>query len=287
MIISASRRTDIPAFFGKWFINRLLDGEVKVRNPFNKNQVNIVSLKPEDIDCIVFWTKNPENFIQYLTQINDLEISYYFLFTLNYYGNDYEVNLPDKNKLILTFKQLSLLLGKRKVIWRYDPIIIDNNYSNNFHLEHFEKLCKELENYTDNCITSFLFMYNKCKRNLSNYNITALNKAEQSNLLYKMNKIAIKYHIQLSICASEYNFEEIGVKPAKCIDANLIQQFTGKEIKTVKDNNQRLNCNCSKSIDIGAYNTCKHLCRYCYANYSFEKVYQNFKYINNNSPFLL
>ena len=268
-------------------MNRLLNGEVKVRNPFNKMQVTSVSLKPENVDCIVFWTKNPETFIQYLTQIDSLNIHYYFLFTLNYYGNDYEVNLPDKDKLISIFQKLSSLISKEKVIWRYDPIIIDKNYSVNYHLEHFEKLCSDLGKYTKQCITSFITMYNKCKKNLIDYNINILKEEDQCQILHEMKTIASKYNIQLSICASEYSFKQIGVRPAKCIDADLVQKISGKEIKATKDNFQRPNCNCDRSIDIGAYNTCQHLCRYCYANYSIEKVMQNLEVINDDNSYLL
>ncbi len=287
MIISASRRTDIPAFYGKWFINRLKAGEVEVRNPFNYNQISKYLLTPENVECIVFWTKNPDNFFQYLNQIDELNINYYFLFSLNPYGVDYEANLPDKSDLVRIFGKLSSLIGPERVIWRYDPIIIDNNYSPSYHIENFEKLCSQMSGYTSLCITSFITMYNKCKRNLINHKIIDLDYNPQAELLKKLQSSAKKYNIELTICTSENSFEEIGVRHAKCIDDNLIQQITGKAIKFNKDKNQRPNCNCIKSVDIGAYNTCFHKCKYCYANNSFSTVDKNVKLHNPNSTMII
>lgn len=266
MIISASRRTDIPAFYGDWLIERIKSGDVTVKNPFNLNQFKHICLSPESIDCFVFWTKNPISFFTHIKQIIALNIPFYFHFTLNAYDKEYEPNLPDKNILIKTFKELSTLVSPFPIIWRYDPIIIDNLHSTNWHLHSFKNFCNSLKGYTSKCITSFITMYSKCKRKLKNYTIIDLSSKEKTRLLKEMNCIAINSNIELNICASETDYSEIGVLPAKCIDNELIEKISGNKLQLIKDKHQRKNCNCVRSVDIGEYNTCMHNCLYCYAN---------------------
>lgn len=165
MILSASRRTDIPAFYADWFLNRLREGYVLVRNPMNYHQVSKVRLAPENVDCIVFWTKNPSHFIEKLPEIDNLGYRYYFQFTLNPYGKSIEENLPDKNALVETFKRLSDQCGPEKVIWRYDPIFVGDDYPVDYHAEQFARLANRLEGYTEKCIFSFLDPYAKIQKN--------------------------------------------------------------------------------------------------------------------------
>ena len=161
MILSVSRRTDIPAFFGEWFINRLQDGFVCVRNPFNKNMVSKIKLNAKDVDCIVFWTKDATNFINYLPSIDELGYKYYFQYTITPYDKEIERNLKDKNELIDNFINLSKKIGKEKVVWRYDPILIAKGISLDWHIKQFENLCKELSGYTNKVVISFLDEYKK------------------------------------------------------------------------------------------------------------------------------
>ncbi len=156
MIISASRRTDIPAFYGEWFYNRLLEKEFVIRNPRNPRNVSRIIFEPEDIDCIVFWTKNPKHFFPYLDRIDDLGYNYYFQFTLTSYGSDIEQNVDRKSKIIDTFIQLADRIGKAKIIWRYDPILINSRYSFEYHEKWFDYLCEKLYRYTEKCVISFI-----------------------------------------------------------------------------------------------------------------------------------
>ena len=158
-IISVSRRTDIPAFYENWFFRNLKQGYVFVKNPYNSYQIKKISLKKEDVLCFVFWTKNPFPMFAKLDLLN--EYNYYFLFTLNPYGNDIETNVPDKNRLIEIFRTLSEKIGKKRVIWRYDPILLSEKYDLEFHYRQFEFFVEKLHCHTEKCIISFIDFYKK------------------------------------------------------------------------------------------------------------------------------
>ena len=286
MIISASRRTDIPAFYSKWFIKRLHEGFVYVRNPFNKKQISRINLSPDHIECIVFWKKDPTGFVQYLEEIKSLGFNFYFQFTLTGYDNKIEKNVPEKKKLIRTFKELSSLLGKEKIIWRYDPILISDDITNAWHLNSYNFIANELKGFTDKCIISFLDMYKKCKRNMKGIPLKQITIKKQLELAKGIKNIAQKFDIKLETCSEAIELKHIGIPHGKCIDDKLISKITGHDLSIEKDPTQRNECGCVSSIDIGAYNTCKHNCLYCYANYSYETVTKNVKSHYDNSPLL-
>jgi hypothetical protein len=263
MIVSASRRTDIPAFYSDWFYEQLRKGCVLVRNPFNFNQVREISLSPQNIDCFVFWTKNPGPMLDRLQELAGFP--YYFLFTLNAYGSDLEKYLPPKNSLLKTFVRLSERIGKQRVIWRYDPILLTAEYDLNYHLRNFSALVHALSGYTDKCIFSFFQPYPKVLKRIGT---TIKEPADWEK--YEMIKFMVdesgKNKIKLASCAQD--FQEFGVEPAGCIDAGLISCLSGKILAVKKDRNQRKDCGCAASVDIGAYNSCRHGCVYCYASNS-------------------
>jgi hypothetical protein len=265
MIISASRRTDIPAFFGKWFIDSIKKGIIEVKNPYNVNIKKTVSLLPYDVDCIVFWTKNAIPFMKYLPVIDDLGYNYYFLYTITAYNNDIEKNLPAKELIINNFKNLSQNIGNNKLIWRYDPVFFTDVYNDDFHLNQFENLSKQLNDYSNTCITSFLTSYRKCKTKMKNLNIIEKSNIEKANFLKKMIDIANKYNFKLQTCAIDNSINDIVKIAGKCIDNIIINNITGKNFAYQKDKTQRTTCLCHKSIDIGEYRTCKYDCIYCYA----------------------
>lgn len=265
MIISASRRTDIPAFYSDWFFERIKDGYVLVKNPMNSHQIRNVKLTPDVVDCIVFWTKNPEKMLEKLVELKDY--NFYFQFTLTSYGEDIEVNVPHKEKHIIpTFKKLSEKIGKEKVIWRYDPILLNDKYTIQYHIENFEKLAAELSNFTEKCTISFLDFYKKTARNLKGLNVEPFDNCKMTELAKGLSQIAKSYNLKIDTCAEEINLEEFGIAHARCIDAELIEKISNRKLKTKKDKNQRKECGCAESVDIGAYNTCFHGCKYCYAN---------------------
>ena len=287
MIISASRRTDIPAFYSEWFYNRLKEGFVYVKNPMNPKQISKISLKPDVVDCIVFWTKNPKKMISDLKMIDDLGIAYYFQFTLNSYDQRIETKVPLKKGLIDTFINLSERIGKNRVIWRYDPILLTENISIDYHIKYFEYLASKLHHHTNKCIISFMDFYKKCRRNLKPLSPIEFDERIKLQLAESMKAIAVKYDLSIETCSEEIELSSIGISHGKCIDDKLVEELCSGEIKIEKDKNQRAACACVSSIDIGAYNSCDHACLYCYANLNKDIVLKNIETHNPTSPLLL
>lgn len=285
MIISASRRTDIPAFYSDWFFNRIKEGYVLVRNPMNIHRVSKITLSPNVVDCIVFWTKNPQPMIARLDELKDY--NYYFQFTLNSYAKDIEPHVPAKdNGIIPTFKKLSDKIGKERVIWRYDPIIISEKYNVSYHIKYFEKLAQLLNGKFDKCVISFIDIYKKNVKNLQAIGANELLYDEIQLIAEAFSQISQKYGFELNTCAEKVDLASYGIYHGKCIDDKLIEQLCGYKISSGKDKNQREVCGCIESIDIGLYNTCPHKCKYCYANYSLKVVDNNYTKYDPNSPLL-
>ena len=285
MILSVSRRTDIPAFYSQWFMNRIQEGFLYVRNPMNKYQVSRVELNPQVVDCIVFWTKNPIPMLPYLDQLKAYR--YYFQFTLTSYDSTIEKNLPTKRQLIHSFRDLSNKIGKERVVWRYDPIIITDKFSINYHLKYFELFCSKLYTYTNKCIVSFLEMYTKTKHNMKEIDIHHLTDKEKIQFLSDLSKIAKKYEIKIETCSETLDISTLDINPSKCIDDKMISSIFHIDLNEKKDTNQREHCGCVASIDIGEYNTCANQCLYCYANRSTDRVNQNIKDHIPTSPYLI
>jgi DNA repair photolyase len=285
MIISCSRRTDIPAFYSDWFFNRIHEGYVLIRNPMNRHQLRRLALDPAVIDCIVFWTKNPAPLLDRLHLLKDY--NYYFQFTLTPYGKDIEPNLPPKTQIIDTFLKLSDKIGKKKIIWRYDPILLSQSMNIEYHLEHFENLAKRLSEHTGKCIISFMDSYRHLQSKIAGFFIRPPNEIEIRALAEKIAQIASANNIKVETCAEKADLADFGIQHGKCIDDLLISELTGMNLKIEKDKNQRELCGCVESIDIGEYNTCSHLCSYCYANFSQKTVEKNLSLHIDQSPLLV
>lgn len=285
MILSVSRRTDVPNYYSDWFINRLKEGFLYVRNPMNTHQISRINLSPEVIDCIVFWTKNPANMLGKLEYLQDY--AYYFQFTLTGYGRDIEPNLPDKRKeLIPAFQKLSEKIGKEKVIWRYDPILLSDKYTADYHLRAFEEIAGNLAGYTEKAVISFVDLYEKTWRNIRGLGIRLATEKEMMGLAAEMARIASKYNLEIESCAEQWDFQKVGIQQGSCIDKKLIERIVGCRLTGQKDKNQRKECGCFESVEVGAYNTCLNGCRYCYANFSDEKVKENIKLYSQDAPLL-
>lgn len=285
MVISVSRRTDIPAFYSEWFLNRIKEEYVDVINPFNTKQANRISLKKEDVDCFVFWTKNPKPL---LSRINELDgYNYYFQYTVNSYGKDMEPNVPSKSKeLIDTFIELSNRIGKEKVIWRYDPIVLTDKYDINWHIKYFGELAERLHQYTTKCVISFVDLYVKTKRNTKELNIAEITETDMDYIAMKFSEICKKYNLELATCCEKIDLEKYGIIHNSCIDGKLIEKLFNIKVDNQRDN-QRMDCGCIKCHDIGAYNTCLHKCKYCYATFNNDLVDKNIKKHNPNSSLLI
>ena len=285
MILSVSRRTDIPNYYSDWFFNRIKEGYVYVRNPMNIHQVSKIEITPDVVDCIVFWTKNPSVMLKRLDEIK--EYNYYFQFTLTGYGNDVEVNLPNKKSVIIpTFQELSSKIGKQRVIWRYDPIFFSDRYTKEYHLKAFKSIAEALRGYTEKCVISFVDIYQKNKKNMDSLSSYELNDCELRKFAKELSKIASDNNISLGSCAEKINLEECGIVHNSCIDRELIEKIIGCKLNVGKDKNQRIECGCVESVEIGTYNTCKNGCLYCYANYSSKSVETNTVKYDPLSPLL-
>ncbi len=282
MIISASRRSDIPAFYSGWFLKRLEEGFVYVRNPINRHQVSKVKLGKDVVDAFVFWTKDPRGMMDKLEQLEGYE--YYFQFTLTPYDRSIEGNLPDKNQIIETFVALSRRIGPSRVIWRYDPIFLTDKFNEEYHIRAFTHLAEKLNGCTEKCIISFLDLYKKCERNMRTIKLIPMDAVDKRKLALGLAHVAEALGIKLESCAE--NMDLPGIDHGKCIDAELISRLSGVKLDIPKDKNQRPRCGCAQSIDIGAYNTCLHSCIYCYANSSKEAVERNTKLSKIDSPIL-
>ena len=285
MIISASRRTDIPTYYSEWFFNRIKEGYVLVRNPMNAHQISKINLSPDVVDGIVFWTKNP---IPMLNKLDRLQAyTYYFQFTLNSYGQDVETHVPSKQSTIIpAFKKLSDTIGPERVIWRYDPVFLNETYTPEYHLRYFEQLAKILHPYTKKCTFSFIDMYRNTEKNVKGLDIQKFPIEQQKYLAKHFADIAHSYGLSIDTCAEGIDLEQYGIQHARCIDDRLLSQLIGCPLTVGKDKNQRLECGCIESIDIGTYNTCRNGCLYCYANHSTKSVQTNSQKHNPNSPLL-
>lgn len=310
IIISASRSTDIPAFYGDWFISRWEKGYIKWTNPFN-GQPLYVSFK--NARCAVFWTKNPKTFMKHLDWCDKNIPNYYFQFSLNDYDKEqYEAKVPSVESRIQTFKELSQRLGKKRVVWRYDPLILTKDIDVNELLRRVKNIGNQIHEFTEKLVFSFvdISMYKKVENNLNKENVPYIEWTEElmeefANGISKINK---NWNLQLGTCCEKIDLDKYNIVHNKCIDDDLmidlfsedkeLMYFLGVEItaadlfsdgeitktKKLKDKGQREDCGCVVAKDIGAYNTCPHECNYCYANVSKEitkKNYQN--YLNDKN----
>jgi len=285
MILSASRRTDLPNYYSDWFYNRIKEGFLYVRNPMNAHQISKIDLSPEIVDCIVFWTKNPANMLDWLDKLRAYK--YYFQFTLTGYGKDIEPNLPSKREtLIPTFQKLSEKIGSERVIWRYDPILLNQRYVLEYHLKAFEEIAGNLKGYTRKVVISFVDLYAKTQRNTDGLNIKQMSNTETMEFAKALSQIARSNQLVIETCAEQIDLQNIGIKHGSCIDKELIEKIIGYKLKAGKDKNQRKECGCIESAEVGTYNTCKNGCKYCYANFNDVKVKESVKRYDINSPLL-
>lgn len=284
MIISASRRTDIPALYSEWFINRILNRYVYVRNPMNIHQVSKIDLSSEVVDCIVFWTKNAEPLIDKLHYLENYK--YYFQYTVTNYPKEIEPNVPSLNNTIKTFKTISNIIGRKKIIWRYDPIVLAHKFNLSWHKKNFAFLCENIAQYTDKCVISFVDYYKNTKSNFSELDYNNISQLEMKEVAYELNTIAHNWNIQLESCAEAVDLTDIGIAHGKCIDDKLVQEIINCNISVKKDKSQRSECGCIASIDIGSYNTCTNGCLYCYANTNATITNTNNRLHDVNSPII-
>lgn len=285
MIIQTGMRTDIPAFYSKWFLNRVREGYVLVRNPYNPSQVTKYSLSPEVVDLIAFCTKNPAPMLSHM----DVLKSYgqYWFVTITPYGKDIEPNVPDKEKVMEDFKRLSDIVGADSMGWRYDPIFIDDKHSVEWHISEFEKMAETLSGYTQSCVISFIDIYKKVERNFPY--AREVSKQNRITLGKELIRIADWYGMTVRPCAEGNDLEPFGADCSGCMTVNTFESALHSHLDVPKRKNNQRNgqCACLLGVDIGAYDTCGHLCKYCYANANATLVKENMRKHDPASPFLV
>lgn len=285
MIVSASRRTDIPAYYMEWFLARLQAEEALVRNPVNPRMVSRVPLNRKQVDGIVFWSKNPSGLLAHLEELRDWP--WYLQFTLTGYGRDVEPGLPDKKgKLIPLFQTLARRAGAERLVWRYDPIYLGGAYTAEYHERAFRAIAGQLSGCTDQVVISFLDLYGKTRRNMKGMAFRPLEEAEMRDLAREMAAIAGEHGMRIAACAEELDFSAQGLEAGACIDPERLGRLCGYPLRFRKDRAQRPACGCAASVDVGAYDTCPGGCRYCYANDSAAAVEERRKAYRLDSPLL-
>ena len=285
MIISASRRTDIPAYYFDWFLNRIREGSVCVRNPMNIHQVSRIRLSPEYVDCIVFWTKNATPMLPHLEELS--QYPYYIQYTITGYGKDVEPHVPDKKGVIIpNFVQLSERIGAKRVIWRYDPILFNARYTPEYHLRAFQAIAEALRGHTEKCVISFVDVYAKNQKNLAALEPCNLPAEALGAFAGKLAAVARENGMVTATCAEKIDLQKYGIQHNCCVDKTLIEEIIGMPLKVKKDKVQREECGCVESMEIGSYNTCLHGCIYCYANYSGDSVRKNCTKYDPHAPLL-
>lgn len=317
LIISASRSTDIPAFYGPWFMNRLKAGYVKWNNPFNAARPQYISFHKARV--IVFWTKNAAPFERFLDELNLYGINYYFTFTINDYEREgFEPNLPSLKERIATFQRLSKKLGKERVVWRYDPLIMTPALDIDVLLKRIKQVGEELVPFTEKLVFSFadIDIYKKVERNMKAHNLEwrMFGLDDMRNFADGLSVVNQEWQLELATCGEEIDLQAYGIHHNSCIDGDLMLRiFPHDKIlrklltpnaeepkkeeslfpeagfqepnslgvnRAHKDKGQREACGCVVSKDIGQYNTCPHHCVYCYANFSRKTVNKNYTLAN-------
>lgn len=286
MILSVSRRTDIPNYWADWFLRRLKEGFACIRNPMNPRQLSRVELSPEVVDCIVFWSKNPSALAKRLDQLEGYH--YYFQYTITGYGKDVEPGLPDKQEVLIPlFQDLSRRLGPKRVIWRYDPILFSERYTKEYHLRAFEKIAHRLEGYAQKSVVSFVDLYAKMKGRTASLKLCPPPGDEELlEFAGKLAAIARKYGFAVESCAERIDLQAAGIRHGSCIDKAFIEDLIGCRLTASRDKNQRPECGCCESIDLGAYNTCRNGCLYCYATFNPKTVERQIGLYDLSSPLL-
>ncbi len=262
MILSASRRTDIPCYYAEWFMNRIRAGYALTRNPMNHAQLSKISLSPENVDCIVFWTKDAANMLPHFDELDRRGYRYYFQFTVTPYGSDLEQNLRPKSEIAETFIALSQRIGRDRVVWRYDPIILNDAIDVKYHKTEFRHLAEKLSPFTDTVTISFADLYPKLK----NAPLRPITGGEIAELSEIIGAAATEYGLRAVACCEKIDLTKYGIGRSSCVDKGRIEKICGCPLRIKADPNQREGCGCVESTDIGAYNTCINGCIYCYAN---------------------
>lgn len=269
MILNVSGRTDIVAFYTKWFMKRYHEGFIDVRNPFNPKLISRINF--DDVDAILFCTKNPHDIINHLSEIEKPII---FHVTLTPYKKDIEPNVPPKGNVISDIKKISKIIGIDNLYIRYDPIFINDRYNIEYHKKAFDNMCNILDGYVKQIIVSFMDDYKNVRKNANILKAKVLTEEDYKQIGLSFSRSARKHGMTVQTCFEDKNLVEYGFIKGECLSHEVALKLTGKKYKNWKARKGK-KCNCVEMVDIGVYNTCHHLCRYCYANYNEDDIQKN------------
>lgn len=284
MILNTGSRTDTIQYYTEWLLKRFEQGFVYSRNPMFPNKVTKYELDPQTLDCIIFCSKNYEPILPYIKNITD-KFNTYFHYTITAYNKDIEPNVPTIDKSIETLIKLSNIVGKQRIAWRYDPILLTKKYSKELHYKTFDYIAQKLSSHIDRCIFSFVEMYKKLKTNMPE--IILLTNEDKIEIAKNIGLIAKKYNMIIQTCATETNYEEFGILHSGCLTAEILGQANNVKFKSIKHSGNRKNCQCIENRNIGDYDTCPNGCKYCYANQNPEIAKINYQKHNPNFDLIL
>lgn len=284
MILNTGGRTDTVQYYTEWLLNRFSEGYVLTRNPLFQNKVSRYELTPDKVDCVVFCSKNYKPLLPRLHEITD-SFNTYFHYTITAYGRDIEPGVPSIEESMETLCELSRQVGRQRIAWRYDPVLLTEEYTIERHLQTFEHMAAVLAPYIDRCIFSFVEMYKKLQINMPE--LIPLSTKDMDELACGMGAAAEKYGIHLQTCGTNGDYTRYGIHASGCMTLDILGAANGIEFKKLKHKGMRQGCHCIESRDIGAYDTCLNGCKYCYANKNPQKAFDNYKYHDPNSPLLL
>ncbi len=283
MILNTGNRTDIPAFYSKWFMNRVHEGFVMVRNPFAHNLVSRYVIDPKVVDVMVFCSKNPTPMLKYLDELKKYRM--FWFVTITPYGKDIEERVPDKDKVMDAFIEISKKVGPKAMSWRYDPVFISEKYSKEFHYKSFARMAEKLEGYTKQVVISYIDLYEKTRKNFPE--AKEVDKADQIEMTRFFVETGKKHNMTIRLCHEDKELARYGADVEGCLSKKVLEEAIGEKLLIRKTADARQGCSCLLNNDIGAYNSCGHLCRYCYANFDRRLVEANMAKHDPNSPLLI
>lgn len=284
MILMISGRCDIPAFYSEWFFQRIKEGFVDVRNPFNERQISRIYLNEKNIEGACFCTKNP---IPMLDRLDEIPFPYYYHITITPYQNDIEPNVMNKTKIMEAIKTMSKKIGKEKVFIRYDPIVLTSTYTLDYHERAFNRLCAQLQGNIAGIVISFVDDYKNLRKHQKETNIKELNQQQMMDVAKRIGPIGKKYNIPIQTCAEQIDLSSYDISNTPCFDKVTMEKIFKRQITVTSQKGVRNNCDCLPTVDIGDYNCCSHHCKYCYANYDEQQIQQRMKLHDPKSSVLI
>lgn len=284
MILNTGARTDTVQFYSEWLLNRFAEGYVLSRNPLFPNKVTRYELSPDKIDCVVFCSKNYAPILPRLHEITDL-FPTYFHYTITAYEKDIEPGVPSIDESIDILRKLASLVGKKRIAWRYDPVLLTDRYTVQTHRETFSYMAEKIAPYADRCIFSFVEMYKKLETNMPE--LLPLTDEDKDAFAQSLGSTAARFNLPIQTCGTNGDYSRYGICPSGCMTLEMLGATNGLVFRDLKHKGLRAGCHCIESRDIGAYDTCLNGCKYCYANKSPKKAVENYKLHNPASPLLL